>query len=105
MQSLWIHQSRPRPSWYELDRSSQAELRARWGELDTEAVAGGAERVGEYTIRGQSDYATLEVWKFASPEESFAFWSDRVAAEYSTWFTSSNQLGTSLDSETPQQVG
>lgn len=97
MQTIWIHQTRPRTTWYELDRAVRAEKRARWAELDRAACAQGAERVGEYSIRGHSDYSTLEVWKFASPEDSLHFWNERVAADYSIWFTSANQLGTTLD--------
>lgn len=91
--TIWIHQARPRPAWYGLDAAHKDELRNAWRALDAAAVDGGAERVGGYSIRGQSDFSTLEVWRFAGPEEAFEFWARRVEADYAVWFAFSNQLG------------
>lgn len=93
--TIWIHQARPRPSWYELDRGRQAELHTEWAHLDRHATANGAVWLGSYSIRGQSDYSTLELWRFKTPEEAFNFWTTRVTAGYSTWFAFSNQIGVS----------
>ena len=90
---IWIHQARPRTSWYSLEQARKVELRATWLTLDAEAAAMGAARVGDYTIRGQSDYSTLEVWQFADPECVYDFWAKRVQADYAVWFAFSNQLG------------
>jgi hypothetical protein len=91
--TVWIHQARPRTSWYALDEGRRAELRSAWAALDQEVIAQGAERVGAYTIRGQSDFSALEVWRFAGPEAVYDFWAKRVQADYAVWFAFSNQVG------------
>lgn len=90
---IWIHQARARTSWYSLEETRKVELRATWSRLDALAAAKGATRVGDYTIRGQSDFSTLEVWQFADPESVYDFWAKRVQADYAVWFAFSNQLG------------
>jgi hypothetical protein len=94
--TLWAHQARPRTSWYGLDPVEQKVLLDRWDALNEEAVAAGAERVGTYAIRGQSDFSTLDVWIFPSPDDVFRFWEARVLADYVVWFAFSNQVGTAL---------
>jgi hypothetical protein len=94
--TIWIHQARPRTAWYELGDEKKRELRDRWNSLDTAAVESGAEHVGTYSVRGQSDYSTVEVWRFESPERVFDFWNARVAADYAVWFAFSNQVGSSV---------
>jgi len=90
---IWIHQARPRPGWYELSATDKTELLESWEGLNSRATESGAEHLGKYSVRGQSDFSTVEVWKFDGPEEAFRFWSDRVEASYAAWFTFANQLG------------
>ncbi len=89
--TIWIHQTRNRPGWYELPPHEQDRLRAQWDEAD--AVQKGAILVGRYTIRGQSDYSTLEVWELPSPEAAYDFWDNRVRAGYTVWNISANLVG------------
>lgn len=95
-ESIWVHQARPRTTWYGLDEERRTALLAAWAKLDDQATERGAQQVGEYSIRGQSDYSTLEVWRFGSPEEVHDFWAARVQADYAVWFAFSNQLGVSI---------
>jgi len=92
-ETIWIHQARPRTSWYALSPAEKHDLRTQWKALDEAASATGAEKLGEYSIRGQSDYSTVELWRFTGPEKAFEFWDDRVRADYAVWFAFSNQLG------------
>ncbi len=93
---LWIHQTRPRSAWYGLDPQQKSAFLSKWRELDAAAIASGARRDGEYSIRGQSDYSTVEIWHFDSPERAFDFWDARVQSDYAVWFAFSNQLGVAL---------
>lgn len=68
----------------------------RWDELDAFALGDGGEFFGRYSIRGQSDFSTLEIWKFASASRAHEFWERRVEGSYSRFFAFSNQLGLSL---------
>lgn len=94
-QTVWIHQARPRSAWYALDEAQRQERLDVWSALDCAAVERGAQRIGAYSIRGQSDYSTLELWHFDSPEATFDFWAARVGADYAVWFAFANQLGVS----------
>lgn len=89
--TVWIHQSRPRTPWYELNAAEQQTLRRSWDEVD--ARQSDARSLGRYAVRGQSDYSVLEVWEFACPDDAFTFWEARVRADYAVWHTSSNLLG------------
>jgi hypothetical protein len=94
--TLWVHQARPRTPWYGLQPEQKTKLLAQWSDLDAASESAGAKLVGKYSIRGQSDFSTIEIWRFDSPEEAFTFWSDRVAADYAVWFAFSNQVGVSF---------
>jgi hypothetical protein len=92
--TLWIHYARPRSSWYELDASTRAAYVDRWKAIDVAAEATGATSLGAHTVRGQSDYSTVEVWKFPTYDAAYDFWSEKVTAEYGRWFVFSNSVGT-----------
>lgn len=89
--TVWIHQARPRTAWYDLDEEARAQLRSKWAATD--AASRSAIRIGEYSIRGQSDYSTVELWSFPSSDEAYTFWEARVRTDYAVWFAFSNQLG------------
>lgn len=91
--TIWIHYARPRSSWYELDKARQAELERKWADVDTAAVGSGAQSLGNYFVRGQSDYSTVHVWSFAGYEAAYAHWTAKVAAGYAEWFEFSNNVG------------
>ena len=95
---IWIHQARPRTSWYSASEEEKSALLQRWSASDAEALAAGSDRIGTYSVRGQSDYSTVELWRFASPELAFDFWERRVRDDYAVWFAFSNQLGVAIES-------
>jgi hypothetical protein len=97
--TLWIHHARPRPTWYELEPAEKSNLRDRWSRLDAQATQDGAQQLGTFSVRGQSDYSVVSIWQFVSPEAVHQFWSERVAAEYATWFAFSNEIAVSAPSE------
>ncbi|MGV9799044.1 hypothetical protein ACWDTP_13420 [Mycobacterium sp. NPDC003449] len=101
--TLWIHHARPRSGWYRLPEQERRALRARWSALDAQATTGGAVRIGDYAVRGQSDFATVEVWQFATPEDIHGFWERRVAADYAVWFAFANQVGVSAPPAAEEQ--
>lgn len=58
--------------------------------------AKGATKVGRWSVRGQSDYSTAEVWFFSDTDAVLAHWDGLVAAGYPVWFATSNVLGSPL---------
>ncbi|KWX66987.1 hypothetical protein [Mycobacterium sp. NAZ190054] len=91
--TIWIHYALPRSSWYELADDARSELETRWKKIDSDAVEAGAEKIGTYFIRGQSDYSTTQVWSFPSYESAYEHWTAKVAAGYAEWFDFSNNVG------------
>ncbi|MBB4683164.1 hypothetical protein [Amycolatopsis jiangsuensis] len=91
---IWIHKSRARHAWYGLDERQRAEFAETWHAADRRGAGAGAELIGRYSVRGQSDFSTVEVWSFASVEDVFAFWENRVSAGYTRWFAFENLFGT-----------
>lgn len=91
--TIWIHYARPRSSWYELPEDTRTELEQRWAGVDAEAVEAGAQSLGSYFVRGQSDYSTVDVWSFDGYEAAYTHWTARVAAGYAEWFEFSNNVG------------
>lgn len=89
---IWIHKFRARSEWYGLDERQRSELAATWHAADQAST--GAELVGRYSVRGQSDFSEVEIWSFATVEDVFDFWENRVSAGYTTWFTFENLFGT-----------
>jgi hypothetical protein len=100
-ETVWIHYGRPRTRWYQLSEDERQTHRARWAALDKKTSAAGAVRQGVYSVRGQGDFSTLEVWSFDTVEQAFDYWAARVSLGYAEWFSFSNQLGTELQPEAP----
>ncbi|MDV3125770.1 hypothetical protein M1247_12655 [Mycobacterium sp. 21AC1] len=100
--TLWIHHARPRSNWYRLPENEQHALLARWSAVEEQATANGAVHVGNYAVRGQSDFATVDIWKFATPEDIHGFWERKVAADYAVWFAFANQIGVTIPADSGQ---
>lgn len=98
--TIWIHYARPRSNWYELPEAQREELGQKWAGVDAAAVESGAQSMGSYFIRGQSDYSTVDVWSFAGYEAAYAHWTAKVAAGYAEWFEFSNNVGNSVTTVT-----
>lgn len=91
--TIWIHYARPRSSWYGLPEDSRADLIRRWAAVDADAVGNGAQSLGSYFVRGQSDYSTVDLWSFDGYEAAYDHWTAKVAAGYAEWFEFSNNVG------------
>lgn len=90
---VWIHYSRPRPPWYELPEAERAALRQAWNEIASHSEASRGQRLGRWHVRGQSDYSTVEIWRFAEVEQAFDHWARLTAAGYRDWFAFANNVG------------
>lgn len=91
---LWLHHARPRPHWYDLADAEREHLLEQWRTLDAASVTAGGEPLGDYRVRGQSDWSTVSAWRFPDVDAAYAHWQGRVRAGYSTWFAFANSLGT-----------
>jgi hypothetical protein len=93
---IWIHFALPRTAWYEQSDQSRRELEGSWEAVRADSRSQGGLSDGRYHVRGQSDYSTVEVWRFPSTDAAFDHWQRLVAAGYGRCFHSSNCLGAAL---------
>jgi hypothetical protein len=93
---IWIHFALPRTAWYGQSGDRRRELQRQWADVGAVSRGQGASSGGQYHVRGQSDYSTVEVWRFTDAEAAFDHWARLTAAGYSEWFQSSNSLGSAL---------
>jgi hypothetical protein len=91
--TLWIHYALARTAWYELDDSRRGALEETWKRIRTQSLDGGAQTEGVFSVRGQSDFSTVEVWRFPDVEAAYTYWERLTEAGYSQWFESANNLG------------
>jgi hypothetical protein len=92
-ESIWIHYARPRPHWYGLSEAEQAARRKVWAQVSAASSKAGAAFVGNYHVRGQHDFETVEIWRFPDAEAAFDHWARLTAAAYNEWFAFSNNIG------------
>lgn len=90
---LWIHYSRPRTAWYELAAQERATRSAAWAQVRATSEKAGGRPLGEFTVRGQSDYSTAELWLFPTADGAFDHWQRLSAEGYAEWFVAANSLG------------
>ena len=90
---VWIHYSRARPQWYDLPEADRAALRLTWKQIASRSQANGGERLGRWHVRGQGDFSTVEIWRFAEVEQAFDHWTRLTAARYNEWFAFGNSVG------------
>jgi hypothetical protein len=93
---VWIHYARPRPHWYALNEIDQAACKTSWKEIARASENSGAERVGQFHVRGQHDYETVEIWRFANAEAAADHWSRLTAFGYNEWFAFANNIGLAM---------
>lgn len=99
--SIWIHYARPRPHWYRLSEAEKGGKTAAWALAAATSKQAGAACLGRYHVRGQHDFETVEIWRFASPEAAFDHWARLTAAAYNEWYAFSNNVGLPLDASPP----
>ncbi|MQA02843.1 MAG: hypothetical protein GEV07_09025 [Streptosporangiales bacterium] len=58
---VWIHYSRPRTAWYELDEQQRTGERAKFLAVREASHQRGGSSQGTFSVRGQSDYSTVEI--------------------------------------------
>lgn len=90
---VWIHYSRPRPGWYELDEPARDGANADFAAVRDASEGHGGTQVGSYFVRGQSDYSSVEVWTFPDVDAAFDHWRRLVDAGYAKWFDAANSVG------------
>ena len=94
---IWIHYARPRPHWYALGDAVREAHEAKWRAEADKSVAAGGDRLGRYHVRGQHDFETVEIWRFANPEAAFAHWSALISAGYGDFNAFANNIGLSIE--------
>jgi hypothetical protein len=92
-ESLWIHYARPRPHWYALSEFQKAAYRKSWADVAAASRKAGGSFLGEYHVRGQHDFETVEIWRFPDAEAAFDHWARLTATAYNEWFAFANNIG------------
>jgi hypothetical protein len=90
---IWIHYARPRPHWYDLDTAARALRQSAWQAAAAASTAQGGTCLGTWHVRGQHDFETVEIWRFADAEAAFAHWARLTQAGYAEFNASSNNIG------------
>jgi hypothetical protein len=90
---VWIHYARPRTPWYELSDEERSAHLSDWTRARRQSLEAGAQHLGDFHVRGQSDYSTAEVWTFGSAEDAFDHWARLTATGYAEWFAFANNVG------------
>jgi hypothetical protein len=90
---LWLHYSRPRSGWYELDAPARDGHLARFAAARRDSVESGGQCQGSWHVRGNSDYSTVETWLFPDPDAAFTHWIRLTEAGYPRWFAFANNIG------------
>jgi hypothetical protein len=103
--TAWVHQSRPRPHWYALDQGARASLRAAWLVCLCASVKEGAVCLGRYSVRGQSDFERMELWRFEDVSGIERHWNRLKEAHYCDYMDTSNTLGMPADDAWPLPCG
>ena len=98
-ESIWIHYARPRPHWYQLDTVEQAALQKRWRGVAAASSEAGAVFLGNYHVRGQHDFETVEIWRFLSAEAAFDHWARLTGTAYNEWFAFANNIGLAAEAQ------
>lgn len=96
---VWIHYSRPRTAWYELDEQRRAGEHTRFVAVRGASRERGGAQLGTFSVRGQSDYSTVEVWTFPDADAAFDHWRRLVDAGYAEWFEAANSVGLRMAEE------
>jgi hypothetical protein len=96
-ESIWIHYARPRPHWYQLGEAEQASRKKDWADIAAVSREAGAVFIGNYHVRGQHDFETVEIWRFPYAEAAFDHWARLTAAAYNEWFAFSNNIGLAME--------
>ena len=91
---IWIHYARPRTAWYGLAEQERLDRAAQWDDVRAASETAGGRQLGEFTVRGQSDYSTTELWLFPTADAAFDHWQRMTAHGYAEWFDAANSIGT-----------
>jgi len=69
----WVKFWRPTDDWYTLEEGDRAKYLKDFHRAVEEAEAAGAELLGVYKCRGQSEWLSFEVWEFPDIEQLMEF--------------------------------
>ena len=97
---IWIYYARPRPHWYGLEEAAKKDRLASWSAVADGSKQAGGIFLGRYHVRGQHDFETVEIWRFADAEAAFQHWANLSAAGYGEFNAFANNIG--LGTEAPQ---
>jgi len=90
---IWIHYARARTSWYELAEPARDRLQSKWAAVRSASENAGAHSIGCFSVRGQADFSTAEVWLFPSVDDVVDHWNRLTTAGYLEWFATANSVG------------
>ncbi len=93
----WVNFSRPRDDWYYLPRPERERLLDVWQQIQSTAMAAGAQRFGVYEVRASTCWARLAIWEFPELSVLTTMVDALSEAEYYRYFAEENAFGRRTD--------
>jgi len=93
----WIHYARPRTRWYGLPPAQRGPLERAFADARSRSRDAGGRQLGTFHVRGQSDFSTVELWRFSSAQDAYEHWARMTNSGYAEWFAFANSLGQALN--------
>ncbi len=89
----WVKFWTPKDDWYYISNDERQTYLTAYAKAVDEAKTTGAERVGTYKCRGQSEWMRFEVWEFAKLEDVIQFTRVLESIGHYQYFEEDNTVG------------
>ena len=89
----WVKFWTPKDDWYYLDKKERERYLEAFEQAANDARKAGAQLVGVYKCRGQSEWMRFEVWEFPSLEQIVDFTHSLEAIGHYQYFEEDNTVG------------
>jgi hypothetical protein len=89
----WVKFWTPKDDWYYLSFEERKQYLSLFSEAKTIAKAKGANLIGVYKCRGQSEWMRFEVWEFLAPDDVIEFTRSLESIGHYQYFSESNTIG------------
>ncbi len=89
----WVKFWTPKDDWYYLTETERESYIAQFDQAVTEARDGGADLIGVYKCRGQSEWMRFEIWEFPSLDDVIAFTRTLESIGHYQYFAEDNTVG------------
>ena len=89
----WINFWKPKDDWYYLSHDEREKLLSRWNNIRTAAVIRGANSLGTFACRANTDWARVSLWTFPDLTVLTELHDELSDARYYQYFAEANSFG------------